>query len=116
MALIPKRRSRHDWEGNQAVISLAGVRPLAQAVVTVTAGDNDDYTIDDDAGLTKRVILFHNSGDITDIRVALNETATATDMPVASGVYFSLEVEDEDVVSLYNTSGGDIDVNVMEIG
>lgn len=118
MALIPKRRSRHEWESSQAVISLAGVRPLVQAVVTVTASDNDDYTVDDptSAGLVKRVILYHNSGGNTDIRVALNETADATKMPIASNVYFAIEVEDEDVISLFNTTGSDIDVNVMEIG
>lgn len=116
MALIPNRRARSDWESAQAAISLAGIRPVLQDTIVVTAGARDDYTVDGASGVAKRVILFHDSGGNLDIRVALNENADATKMPVASGVYFSLEVEEGDIVSLWNTSASDITVNVMEIG
>jgi hypothetical protein len=116
VALIPKRRANHDYEGNVAAISLAGVRPLLQDTVVVTAGDDDSYTVDGVSGVTRRLVCFHNADLNDDIRVALNVAATADDMPITPGVYFVMEVETDDVVSFFNTSGADITVNVMEIG
>ena len=100
-------------ESGLASISLAGIRILVQTTVAPATSTNASYTVTSAA--TRRVVLFHDSGTNTDIRVEQNAAATATDMPVASGVYFVLEAVKDDTVQVFNTSGGAITVNVVEI-
>lgn len=114
MARVPTNRSNVSWAANVAMISLAGVRIFRQGSAAPGAGAEDSYTIQEDDA--RRLICFHNSGVNTDIRVELNGTAVATDMPMASGVYFAFEVEEGDTVSFFNTSAGSITVNVIEVG
>lgn len=108
-------RIREDlrWEQSMAALSLAGIRPIANGSAAVAGSTEETYTI---VGKhTNRVIVFHDSGEALDIRFDLNATAGATDFPVASGVYFVLEVETGDVVHVYNTSGVAITVYFLEI-
>jgi len=103
--------TRH--EAGLAAISLAGVRLLVQATIAPGASANLAYTITSSA--TRRVVLFHDSGTNTDLRVELNAPATATDMPLASGVYFVLDAVKDETVQVFNTTGGAITVNIVEI-
>ncbi len=96
-----------------AAISLAGVRLLIQATIAPGATTNVSYTVTSAA--TRRVILFHDSGNNTDLRVEQNAAATATDMPLASGVYFVLDCVKDETVQVYNTTGSGITVNIAEI-
>ena len=86
---------------------------LVQATVAPGASGTASYTVTSAA--TRRVILFHDSGVNVDIRVELNATATAADLPVASGVYFVLDAVKDDTVEVFNTSAGAITVNIVEI-
>ena len=101
-------------EAGLAAISLAGVRLLVQATIAPGAAANVAYTVVN--GATKRVVLFHDSGVNTDLRVELNAAATATDMPLATGVYFVLDAVKDDTVQVFNTTGGALTVNIAEIG
>lgn len=114
MARIPTNRSNIDWAANLAVVSLAGIRIFRQANVSVPASSSASYTVQDSD--TRRLIVFHAAPTNVDIRVALNATATSTSFPVATGVYFALEVEVGDSVSFFNTSGSSLTVYLVEVG
>lgn len=109
----PNIRSDLKHEGVLATVSLAGIRPLVNASVAVGASAEGTYTIANIS--TKRVVLYHKAADDLDIRVDLNATAVATDFPVASGVYFVMEVEKDDVVHLFNNNASSVTVYLMEI-
>ena len=105
------RDTKH--ESGLAAISLAGVRILVQATIAPGASANVAYTVT--SGAAKRVVLFHDSGTNTDLRVEQNAAATATDMPLASGIYFVVEAVKDETVQVFNTTGSGITVNIMEI-
>jgi len=111
MAVPRIKDTRH--EAGLAAISLAGVRLLKQATIAPGASANASYTVTE--GATRRVVLFHDSGTNTDLRAELNAAATATDMPLASGVYFVLDAVKDDTVQVFNTTGGALTVNIAEI-
>jgi len=108
----PRRRDT-GHEAGLATISLAGVRLLVQAVITPGASANVAYTVTEAS--TRRVVLFHDSGTNTDLRVEQNAAATVTDLPIASGIYFVLEAVKGETVQVFNTSGSGITVNIVEI-
>ena len=105
------RDTRH--ESGLAAISLAGIRILVQATLAPGASANLAYTVVEAS--TRRVIVFHDSGVNVDIRINQNAAATATSMPVASGVYFVVEAVKDETVQVFNTSAGAITVNIAEI-
>jgi hypothetical protein len=107
------RRSNRDWEGNEAVIALAGIRPTVHALETVGGTTEETYTVADPT--TKRVILFYDGEGVTDLHMAINETADATTLPVLPGVYFVVEASQTEVIHLYNTTGSTITVYITEI-
>jgi len=100
-------------ESELAQVSLSGIRILVQSSVAPGTSANASYTVVDQA--TRRVVLFHDSGTNTDIRVEQGAAATATDMPVASGIYFVLEAVVDETVQGFNTSAGAITVNILEM-
>lgn len=109
-----RKVARLDWEAHLAAVSLAGVRILVQATVAPTAGNEATYTVTSAA--TKRVVLFHDSGNNLDIRFTYGNTAAdANDLPVATGIYFVVDVEKDEVIRVFNTSGATITVNVAEL-
>lgn len=112
MAAPRIKDTRH--EAGLAAISLAGVRLLVQATIAPGASANASYTVAE--GATRRVVLFHDSGGNLDLRVELNAAADATDMPLASGVYFVLEAVKDETIQVFNTTGGALTVNIAEIG
>jgi hypothetical protein len=103
------------WEGALAQVSLAGVRPLVQATISVDASSGDSYEIQD--GSAKRVVLYHGSTGAEDIHVNLGASAVATDMPIAPGAYFVMRVEKGESVAVYNAKSGGpaVIVYIMEI-
>lgn len=109
----PRLHQNADWEGNLAAVSLAGVRPILQTTVAVGAGSEATYTLQHAA--VKRVVLFYESNTNLDIRVDLNATASASSLPMVTGAYFVMEVDQGDVVHLFNTTGGSVTVYVAEI-
>ena len=100
-------------EAGLAAISLAGVRILSQTTIAPGASLNVSYTVLSAA--TRRVVLFHDSGTNTDLRVEQGAAATATDMPIASGVYFVLDAVKDETVQVFNTTGGALTINIAEI-
>ena len=110
----PTRREKHDWEAQMASVSLAGIRPLVSSSVSVGAASTGTYTVSGNQ-MTKRLVLFHDSGNNLEIRVDVNNTASSSSFPVATGLYFVLEVEEADDVSLYNGGAGTTVVYVAEI-
>lgn len=112
---MPTQRPNAAHAGNLAAIALAGIRPILTDTITPTNGSADDpYTVQSAA--TNRVMLFHLASNDDDVRVCeVGGTAVATDMPVASGVYFVMEAYEDDVISLYNGSGGALTIYVMEL-
>lgn len=110
----PRKVARLDWEAHLAAVSLAGVRILVQSTMAPLAGAEATYTVADTS--TKRVVLFHDSGDNTDIRFTYGSVAAdASDLPVISGVYFVVDAEKGEVLRVFNTSAGTITVNVAEL-
>ncbi len=112
MALPRIKDAKH--ESALAQISLAGVRLLVQSSIAPGAGANASYEVTE--GATRRVVLFHDSGVNTDLRVEQNAAATATDMPLVSGAYFVVEAVKGETVQVWNTTGGALTVNIAEIG
>jgi uncharacterized iron-regulated membrane protein len=114
LARVPLNRSNLDWAANVAMVSLAGIRILKQATVAPGAGASATYTVTEKDA--HRVVAFHGSTAALDIRVHQNGTATASHLPMANGVYMSFEVETDDTVSFFNTTGGAITVYLVELG
>lgn len=110
----PRKVARLDWEAHLASVSLAGVRILVQSTIAPGASAEATYTITHAA--TKRLILFHNSGNNTDIRFTYGSVAAdASDLPVVSGIYFVVDLEKDEIARVFNTSGGSITVNIAEL-
>lgn len=109
----PIKHAKVDYEAHLASVSLAGIRPLVQATRSPTASAEATYTISDIR--CNRVILYHTQASAEAIRVELNATANATKMPITQGVYFVMEVEQNDVVHLFNTHASPVTVYIMEI-
>jgi plastocyanin len=99
-------------EQSLAARSSAAHRILAQAVIAPGAGAAAAHTVADKA--VKRLVCLYAAGTAGDIRVELNAAAAATDMPLVPGEYFAVEVEVGDTVSFWNTTGGGLNVYVME--
>jgi hypothetical protein len=100
------------WEAEVAAVSLAGIRPLAQAKLTINAGAEGTHTATDKA--VKRVVLLHSSST-QNVHMELNATATADMMPMAPGGYFVVDVALGDVIHIFNSGGSAVTVWVMEI-
>lgn len=99
---------------SNATIALAGIREIAQGTIAASNGSaDDDYTVANPE--TNRVILFHLATNDDDMRFSMDGSAVATDMPLKSGVYFVVEAYMDDVISVYNDSGGAQTVYVMEV-
>lgn len=114
MPVDPKRRNAAQ-ESAESMISMAGVRPLVESSVAVSATSADSYTITH--SFCKRVLLFHTAANDDDIRVDLDDdnAGVATDMPLASGVYFVFEAYEGEIVRLYNTTGSPVTVYIWEL-
>lgn len=117
------RNSNMAWEADRAALASAGVRILAQAVVTAVAGASTTYTITSNE--TRRLICLHLGAGNTDIRVNYNAAATATHMPILPGRYFSVDAGIQknsaqppawvaDTVRFWNETVGNISVYVIE--
>lgn len=109
----PIIRDNIEWESDMAAVSMAGIRPITQGSVDVSSGSEGTYTIDDIR--TKRAVIIHVSSGNTDVRFELNATAQADDFPLIPAVYFVVEVEEDDVLHFYNTTGGSVTVYILEI-
>ena len=103
-----------EHEARLAQLSLAGVRPMEQSVVSVSASASSEqtYTIEDPA--TRRAIVVHLAANDDDIRFELNSTADSSSFPLLSSVYFGVQVEQGDVLHFFNTSGSPVTIYIME--
>lgn len=102
-----------EYEGNQALVALAGIRQLKQTSISVGSSAENTYTVTEVG--TRRVVCLHLATNNNDIRFDYNATATSTDMPVIPARYFVVDSEKDDVLHFYNTSGGAITVYLMEV-
>lgn len=110
----PLKRGDLTHESQLAAISMAGMRPEAVDSVSVGASSEETYAMT--VVFAKRIVLFHDrANEDTDIRFAINETADSDSFPVAAGTYFVVEMDDNDVLHLFNASAGAITVYLMEI-
>lgn len=109
----PLLRENMDWEGSTAAVSMAGVRPLTLGSVSVSSSSENTYTVQDQSA--KRVLFVHDASGNEDIRFDLGATATASSFPIVPGVYFVVEAVKDEVLHFFNTTGGAITVNIMEI-
>ena len=96
-----------------ATLALAGLRELAQAVHTATAGASTPYTVTH--ALTRRVMCFHTGTGVLDIRFATNAAAIATNMPVTGQTYWVVDAKKGDTLNFYNTSIADLSISIMEL-
>lgn len=97
----------------RAMISLGGVRPIQQSTIDVAGTSQGTHTVDDSG--CQRVLVFHDASTNTDIRFALNGTADGDSLPVVPGAYFVVQAVKGDVLHFYNTTGGSITLNVVEL-
>lgn len=100
-------------EGVYAMMAVAGLRLLEQATVSVGAGSAESYQISNTR--TRRVVSIHLATGIGDIRIAVNEAATANKLPLIPQRYLVIDADDTDYLSFYNTTGGSITVYVAEV-
>ena len=63
----------------------------------------------------KRVVVTHSASGDEDIRFVLNDTAVATSFPIYPNMYFVVEVEEGDVVHVFNNNASAVTVHFMEI-
>lgn len=113
MATAPRRPNNWIWEAALAQLSLAGIRFIKQATHSATNGANTVYTVTEPG--TRRVVIIHLGTGNGDIRVAYKEAATATSLPVIPARYLVIDAKKDDTVQFWNTTGGVITVNILEI-
>ena len=101
------------WEAARAMLSLAGIRQLKQATVAPGASANASYTVTEAA--TRRIVAIHLGTANGDIRFNYNAASTATSLPMPTGSFLIIDVQKDDTVQFFNTSGGALTVNLMEI-
>lgn len=95
------------------MISLGGVRPIsAMSTVSPGASAAASYTILSEA-CRRCLVVF--TGTFGDIRITVNETADANDFPLIPDAYYSVQVEKDDTVNVFNTSAGAITVYFLEL-
>ena len=107
-------RGDHSHEAYGAMVALAGVRPIsAMASQSVSASGAYAYTVLSKA--CKRVLVLVLGATNGDIRITVNETADANDWPLITDTYYSVEVQKDDTVNVFNTSGAPLTVYFLEI-
>lgn len=100
-------------QGSYAQMAVAGVNIQTQTTVTATAGANVTYTITKPG--TRRLMCLHLGTGAGDIRVNYNAAATSASMPLLPQRYFVVEAAKDSYVAFWNTTAGDITVNVLEM-
>lgn len=110
---MPRRTGPAQHEGDRALLSLAGIRIIKQATHSATNGANTAYTVTE--ANTRRVVVFHTNAAADAIRVNHNAAATASHLPVLPQHYFIVDAKKADTVNFWNTTGGAITVNIVEI-
>ena len=107
-------RQNQDWEAKGAAISLAGVRPISDMTSQSVSGTSAyAYTVASEA--CRRVLVLVIGGSNGDIRINLNKTADGSDWPVLVDSYYSVSVQKDDTVDVYNTTSGAITVYFLEV-
>ena len=109
----PRRLTSVEFESALASLALAGMRILLQDIKTATAGTHVEYTVVEPN--TRRVMIVHLGTNAGDIRLAYKENAKATGFPVIPQAYMVIDAKAGDTISFWNTAGGDIGVNVLEL-
>jgi hypothetical protein len=105
--------SSSQFEQMLAILALAGLRELVQAVHVAVATSSTHYHVQH--AQTRRVMCFHTSTGAKDIRFHTNATALATDMPLTGQTYWVVDAQVGDLLYFYNTTVGNVDVNIMEL-
>lgn len=109
----PRKLSMLDYEADRAMLSLAGVRQVNQTTVTAVNGASTAYTVT--GPNTRRVIVIHLNAGNGDIRFNYNAAATSSNLPVIPARYFIVDAKKDDTLNFWNTTAGNITVNVMEV-
>ena len=107
-----------EFEAGLASLSLAGIKILVQATVTALAGASTGYTVTHKN--TRRLLVIHLSGGNADIRVNVGTAATAAHVPVLPARYIPIDAGWDingvaEVVYFWNTTVGNITVNIVEL-
>lgn len=132
VASAPANRRPHsiEYEGMRAMLALAGIRMLSQAVVT-GGGANSDNTYPVVDSNTRRVIILHNAATFGNIRFNMNAAATVNSMPIVAQRYFVVDARGPytipaaaaqgnpisvagDIIHFFDVAGGTV-VNFMEV-
>lgn len=108
-----RRMSSAQWEASLAMLALAGLREVTQALHTAVATSNTAYTVT--GANTRRVMCLHLGTGATDIRIKTNGAATGDSMPMVGQTYFVFDAAAGDTINFYNTTLGNIMVYVMEL-
>lgn len=121
---MPRRISEASYELAKATLSMAGLRFISQANISVGAGADGTYTVLSDA--CRRVVAIHIGTGNNDIHFNLNAAATAAHVPVIPARYFVIDVQSPrpgtpvepakagDVLHFFNTTAGAITVYLVE--
>src|SRR5258705_377618 len=84
-----RRISNADFEGNHALISLAGFRVVKQNSISAGPGAESTYTVQ--FANCRRVVILHLAVNDADIRYEYQATSDATKMPILPRRYFIVE-------------------------
>lgn len=111
-------RDNAAFEGDKALLSMAGWVISLQDNVSVNGGAANSYTVQN--ADTRRVAFIFVGGSDGDIRFAHNTIegkadADSNDMPLPSAVYMILDARKGEEIGFYNTTGGAITVYVVEL-
>src|SRR5512147_465429 len=120
---MPRRISEASWELAKASLSMAGLRQILQANISVGAGDST-YTVQSEN--CRRVVAIHLGTGNGDIRFNLNAAASASTVPVIPARYFVVDVQSPrpatptepaktgDVLHFFGTVAGPTTVYLVE--
>jgi len=105
-------KSVNQHEVNRATLSMAGWRVVTQDVHSATASSATAYTVQE-VNTRRAVVAF--AGSFLDIRLNINTTAAATDFPLMPSHHHVFDVSKDETINIYNTTGGAIDVFILEL-
>ena len=109
----PRNAAAMAWEAWRAMLSLAGWRIIIRAKKSPGAAAEATYTV-----LNKncrRVALSSPGTAYGDILVDVNATADADSFPVPLNAHLVVDAGKDDIVHVFNTTAGALDVIFLEL-
>lgn len=109
----PRNAAAMSWEAWRASLSLAGWRLIIKAKISPTTGAEATYTVLNKN--TRRVAVSSPGSAYGDLRFDVNVAADADAFPIPLNLHIVVDAGKDDVVRIFNTSAGTLDVILLEL-